>query len=303
MVMKIKRIAIIGASGFLGSKLFDVLSKKFNVIGTFFSKPSPGLVYLDITDKQQVKSFFKTFDPDLVINCAGITKPDVCEINPKLAYKVNVEGVANMASFSPCKVIHFSSDYVFSGDKGFYTENDKPHPINYYGYTKLKSENIVLDSNPDNVVIRVSGLYGYNKRNNEFLSSFNFPEVYKATDLYGSTLLIDDIIIHLPFFCSAKGLYHLASGNAISRYDFALMAVRILGLSTKVIGKPANEIYSIAKRPRNSSLISVKHNLKIHNEEEGLKIVKNQIKNKKEYWKILSLIRNFVKVCFISFLL
>ena len=281
--MQINKIAIIGASGFLGSYLFSSLSKNFRVIGTYFSRPSKDLYHLDIRDEKQVRQFFEKFHPGLLVIAGGVTQPDECELNRELAYGVNIKGIESIVKYCECKLIYFSTDYVFDGKKRFYSEEDSPNPINYYGWTKLKAEEIVLDNRDDNVVIRVAGLYGYSERNNEFLNSLNSSPVYKATDLFGSTLLIDDVMKYLQFFIKGRGIYHLTSGSALSRDDFASMAVRILEVPTKVIGKQAKAIYNIAKRPQNTSLTSVRHKLKVCKEREGLHIVKKCLTNEKRW--------------------
>ena len=251
------------------------------VVGTFSSRPFPDLFHLDISSGQEVKSFFEGFSPDAVILSGGLTRPDVCELEPELSFKVNVKGTQNVVKYCNCKVILVSTDYVFDGEKGRYSERDKPNPINNYGWTKLKAEEIILDSRDDNVVIRVSGLYGYNGRNNEFLSSFNSGVIRAATDLLGSTLLLDDAVDHLPFFFTAKGIYHLSSGSTISRYDFASMAINILGFSVKMVPQEAKQIYHIAERPKNCSLISVRHSFRIHKENEGLRIVRKYMQQER----------------------
>lgn len=194
-------VAIIGASGFLGSYLFAELSKIYKVIGTYFTRPCKNLVKIDIRKENDVKNFFATYTPDTVIICGGITRPDECEINKKLAYDVNVNGIANICRYYNGKIIYFSTDYVFDGNKNSgYSEYDSPNPINYYGWTKLKAEQIVLNHNENNVVIRVAGLYGYNSQNNEFIRSLNKSPIYKAVDVFGSTLLLDDVARYLPYF-------------------------------------------------------------------------------------------------------
>lgn len=270
------RILIIGASGFLGSRLYQSLDRGI-VYGTFLSNKQDGLIYLDLTRESNVKSVLAKTKPDLIIHAGGLTNTDFCERDKEMAYGVNVRGTWNIVKNFGGKIIYFSTDYVFDGEKGLYCEKDVPNPINYYGWTKLEAEDILLRGGDDNIVIRVAGLYGHNERNNEFLNSFNSSIVYKATDLIGSTLLTDDIARYLPFFFEKRGIYHLTSGSAISRYDFALMVVRILSLPVKVIGKQAQDIYHTAKRPTNSSLISIRHNLEVCKEHKGLDFVKRSI--------------------------
>jgi len=269
-------IFIVGASGFLGSKLFDELKRNNKVVGSCLSRLSPDLIRLDISDRYQVEKIVKKSQPDILINCGGMTRPDECELDPKHAYAVNVLGTINLSKISNCKIIYFSTDYVFDGKKEFYSEDDEPCPINVYGQTKLEAEKIVL-WDKKNLVIRVSGIYGFNLRNNEFLLSLSKPIIFKANDCYGSNILIDDIVNNWSFFVSASGLYHLTDGRRLSRFEFASKAVRILGLNSRVIPKSSNELYKIARRPRESALVTTKHNLIIRNEDEGLVQLKNKM--------------------------
>jgi len=270
-------ILIVGASGFLGGRLFAELSGQHKVIGTRFSKPSADLMPLDTSDRKEVANLVRRLRPDVVIDCGGMTRPDICERNQQRAYQVNVEGVANVLDFCNCKLVYFSTDYVFDGEKGQYTEHDEPNPVNYYGWTKREAEKIVLGARSDNVVLRVAGLYGDSERNNEFLSSLSQPVIYRAVDCFSSHLLLDDVVQNLSFFWSRSGLYHLADGKALSRHEFAVKAVRTLGLPTKVVGKPACEIYRIAQRPRDSSLVSVRHNLAVHDVQVGFQYLKYRL--------------------------
>lgn len=254
--------------------MFSALSAQCNVTGTYFSRPSEDLVSLDTTDREQVASLFKRRRIDLVLDCGGITRPDLCEQDRSRAFRTNVDGVRNVADFCNCKTVYFSTDYVFDGEKGHYSEYDQINPINYYGWTKSEAEKIVLGTDQGNVVIRVAGLYGLSPRNNEFLSALQVPIVHKATDCLSSSLLLDDLVRHFPYFLAGSGLYHLSDGKAISRFEFTSRAVHVLGLPTEVVGESAEEIYPMARRPRNSSIISARHNLKVCGLEIGFRYIR-----------------------------
>ena len=131
------KILIIGASGFLGSSLFNFLKHTNDVIGTYNSKPMTNLVALNLLDKRQIRNVLKLNNFDCLIICGGMTKPDICEVNKELAFKINVESIKYIKEMILTKIIYFSSDYVFDGPTGDYDENDTPNPINYYGTTKL----------------------------------------------------------------------------------------------------------------------------------------------------------------------
>ena len=124
---------------------------------------------LDIRSEQMVYEFFSTFKPDVVINCAAYTKVDNAEEDYLNAYAVNVEGVQNLVK--ACKefgsyIIHISTDYVFDGRKKTpYSEDDKMHPINQYGVTKMLGEFYPLEYKKG-MVIRTSWLYSeYGNKN------------------------------------------------------------------------------------------------------------------------------------------
>jgi dTDP-4-dehydrorhamnose reductase len=143
------KLLITGAGGLYGSKLaqlaiaknFEVYSSdvhSFSVYGSF--------VKLDISDKEQVEEVFEAIKPDVVVHAATLTDVDKCETDKELAWKVNVEGTKNIVEASESSgsfLIYISTDYVFNGESGRYKETDKPDPINYYGLTKLKAEEII----------------------------------------------------------------------------------------------------------------------------------------------------------------
>lgn len=278
------RVVIVGASGFLGSRLFADLSEYTKVVGTYFSRAAHDLVYLDIRNEKQVRSFLRKNSPELLIMCGGMTRPDLCETHKKRAFQVNVSGTANLVNSCDCKIIYFSTDYVFDGEKGCYVEDDVPNPINHYGRTKLEAEEIVLKKNSDNVVLRVSGLYGYSDRNNEFINSLlSSPIIFRAVDCYSCNLLLDDIVENLEYFVDRSGLFHLTDGESLSRYEFSLKAVETLDFRIKVLPKSADEIYRYARRPRNSTLASRRHKLTLHDPDDGLRYLKRALENHNSY--------------------
>ena len=125
------------------------------------------MIYLDITNKELVKKILKSTTPDILINTAAITNTNYCETHKKRAYEVNVEGVRNLVEFfRGSKFIQISTDYVFDGKKGKYKKKEKPNPINFYGLTKLKGENIIQNSGIDYLPAPIN----------------RFPKIYKSFD-------------------------------------------------------------------------------------------------------------------------
>ena len=155
------RILLTGSNGMLGSNYLSLSSNLFDVIPT--SSTNKSFAYLDLTDSNNVKSVLNTYMPNIIINCSAITDVDGAELDKKKAYDVNVNGIRNIIKYSDVdtKIIHISSDYVFNGLSGNYSEKSRPDPINYYGKTKLESENILVSSNRKYLLFRVNGLFSF----------------------------------------------------------------------------------------------------------------------------------------------
>ena len=166
------RIALVGASGFFGKPLFSALSDSFDVIGTGQTRPEKEMVLLDICDAKAVRDFFSREKPELVVNLAAITDVDACEKNPEQAQAVHVSGTQNLADAcqkSNCRFFYFSTDFVFDGTKGNYSESDPVNPINVYGKTKWEGEKIA-QTVPEHLIIRTSTPYSQNLESKKFIN-------------------------------------------------------------------------------------------------------------------------------------
>lgn len=249
------KIAVIGASGFLGSKVYAELQEEHEVVGTYFTKPLDGLIRLDATDRDAVGSFMERQTPDLVLFCAGLTSTDFCEQHREAAFDANVKGARAVCETADCKVVYFSTDYVFDGEKGQYSEIDSPNPVNFYGITKLLAEQSVL-SNSNNLVIRVSGLFGVSELNNRFMEGIKTSQITACTDLFSSPTFIEDIPSNLGVLSEKKGILHFTGPERLSRYEFTTRVVERLGITTKVIPIQSKDAGFIARRPKDTSLVS-----------------------------------------------
>ncbi|HEY2727141.1 MAG TPA: sugar nucleotide-binding protein, partial [Parafilimonas sp.] len=151
-------IIVSGKNGELGKELQDVESSNKNLQFIFFDKNE-----LSIADEQSITKTFEQYSPSFFINCAAYTAVDKAETEKEKAYQINAEAVGNIAKqcnqFNT-KLIHVSTDYVFDG-KGNkpYKEEDITNPVNYYGYTKLRGEELALQNNADTIIIRTSWVY------------------------------------------------------------------------------------------------------------------------------------------------
>lgn len=264
------RILIIG-TGLLGSRLIAQSTGTYDVHGADIDSSliEPGCQFhvLDITDKKAVNDLIGSLRPAAVFHTAAMTNVDQCELEMERALKVN--GTATGYIALACAKVdaylcYISTDYVFDGRKGNYNEKDEPKPISQYGRSKLLGEQEVscLKERWKWIICRSSILYGaYKKR-------FNFVtwvidelkaghSISIVRDQMGSPTLADD----LADAClqlwrkDARGLYHVAGREAISRFAFAMKICEVFGLDTKLIKSvTTEELKQKATRPANSSM-------------------------------------------------
>lgn len=249
------RVLVVGASGFLGRAL---MQEKWGtqVLGTFYRHPIPNAVYLDLRDQESIHHLLGQFYPDLILFAGGITDTDYCEQHPYQAFKVNSEAAGIIARF-PVRTVYYSSDYVFEGTKGNYTEYDSTHPLNIYGQSKLTGEQLVLNANSTNIVIRVSGLYGKSgeqKRSSN--RSEDYAQIFAEDDRFSSPVLLDDVVSATRILLNegTAGIFHVAGPDAYSRYEFEQLLSYYAPVRTCVVPVVSSDIDYYAPRPKDSSL-------------------------------------------------
>lgn len=261
-----EKLFVLGIGGLTGSKLVEAGRDNFEMFGSYnFRDPKLSFVKsvnLDINNASKIRHVLEEVKPDIVINTTGINNVDYCEKHPEEAWKINVLAVEEICKITKkigIKLVQLSSDSVFDGNKQLpYDEADIPNPINYYGKTKLKSENIVLE-NPDNAVVRASVLYGYLLRKLAELESsskksINFGQwlinklitnekVRIITDEYSSPIIADDFarsLLHIVKH-NGSGIFHSAPKLQITRYDFSVKIAKSLDLPSELIEPVSNK--------------------------------------------------------------
>ena len=257
MVQNSKRIFITGIKGQLGTTLDKYLSSYFNVLNN-----QGDLKNIDISDKSELKYIFKELSPDYIINCAALTNVDFCEQNKSNSYEVNVNGIKNIISCTTndTKIIHISTDYVFSGNRNIYNESDIPNPLSYYGKNKLESENILRSSNRNYLIIRPSVIFG-NTGNNFYVwvrdSLKNNKDISVVTDQISNPTWSWSLseAIYKCILSNISGLFHYGGEEIISRYDFAVKIAKVHGFNTdRIIPIKTSDLNQQAKRPLYSAL-------------------------------------------------
>jgi dTDP-4-dehydrorhamnose reductase len=263
------RVLITGASGLYGSKLSQIISKDCEVYSAYNKDPpicgTP--IQFDISNKNQVEHAFKKVNPDVVVHAATLTNVDECETNKKLAWKTNVEGTRNTAEAAKAYSVflfYMSTDYVFNGEKGNYTETDTPNPINYYGLTKLKAEELVKELLAESCIARPSVIYGAAPATGKInfalwlINRLRRKEPAKVVvDQWNSPTLNTNLAEMTCEIIQRRitGVYHLSGATRISRYDFAKSIALTFSLdSDLIIPSESSDFSWAAKRPKNSSL-------------------------------------------------
>ncbi len=284
------KILTIGGTGMLGASLMLVeTSHKMN--GTYFGeKPqSKNMVELNIVDEDWVNKIIRKFNPDAIIHTAAITNVDICEQKPDYARKVHVHGTKNLVQIAKEMDIYFlyiSTDSVFDGSKGNYSENDKPNPLNIYAKTKYDGENVVL--NYSNSSIIRTNIYGYNWLPKNSIAEWILDTLMKNKtinlfrDVFFSPILVNNLTEALIEIVERNltGIYHIACPEGVSKLNFGRKLAKIYELNEELINPISiSELNLKAPRPLNPTLncskIQRKIKTKLLNVREGLYSFKN----------------------------
>jgi len=267
------RIGITGASGMLGRSLAKHLSKTHKVLATARSRGVEGQNIewecFDIMDAILLKEWLERCKPDIVIHCAAMVNVDKCEDNANLAMGIHAKSTAIMADFlnkNNGRLVYISTDSVFDGNKqGSYIENDTPNPINIYAQTKLAGEQAVL-SIKKGLVLRVS-IIGWTREGSTSFAEWLVKGLTDKTplnlfyDVHFSPLHVDSLslIVEKIIGTPVYGLYHCASSDSISKYEFGIKMAQIFRLCNSNINRSSVEDVNFkAKRPKNMALSSQK---------------------------------------------
>jgi dTDP-4-dehydrorhamnose reductase len=293
------RILLIGSNGMLGQRLVESFKSagKFELLCTSMEDESyySGVEYkkIDIIQRQEVRKVVLDFFPDFIINAAAFTNVDKSETEKETAWKINVNGVENIAFYSwtiDAHLIHFSTDYIFDGKNGPYTEDDLPNPVGYYGRTKLAAENSIRISGTKNTIIRTNVLYGPAKNGRPdfvkwVVNSLRDKKVIRiVTDQIGNPTYIDDLVSAINNIIELKkeGIFNIGGREMISRYDFTLRIADYFRLDKSLIQMiVTKDLNQPALRPLKSGFITLKAETELdykpHTIEETFELMKNEL--------------------------
>ncbi len=255
------KIIITGSNGYLGQHLTDFLSKRnFDLIalsrGENKNIITPNLNYfqIDLTNKESIKEIITRIKPDIIIHNAAMSKPDVCDKNKEECLLQNVtttEYLLDAASTIGCYFIYVSTDFIF-GENGPHSEEEKPNPLNFYGQSKLMSENLVKKSGLSYNIMRPVFIYG--PANQDIKPTFlhwvknNLEQgkrIKVVNDQRRTPTYVYDICQGLLAMIEKRitGDFHLAGKDILSPYQMAVKVANILHLDASLIEPVTSETF------------------------------------------------------------
>ena len=250
------KIIVTGSKGQLGTEIIKQLREGKSEIGPIPEKLLNATVIavdlpeLDISNYKAVDDYIRRFKPDVIINCAAYTNVDGCEVNHDAAYKANALGPRNLAQAAEkmgARLVHVSTDYVFSGKENGGIPQDEaclPNPISAYGSTKLVGEKYVERFCHRHFIVRTAWLYSYYGKN--FVKTIvnagkKYGKLEVVNDQLGNPTNAVDLAHEILQLCVTHeyGLYHCTGEGVCSWYDFASEIIRLAGVDATVAPAPA----------------------------------------------------------------
>lgn len=269
-----KKIIVIGANGFAGRRILDVLSTDPNYTVTGASlhqdirtEGKHSFVTADLTDYEAIKKMMQGIKPDAVVNCSALSTPDYCEQHHDETFAINVAAVEHLAQCCEqcnCRLIHLSSDFVFDGKADrLYNEKDLPAPVNYYGLSKYLSEIMVAKTCSSYAIARVVVVYGKalkGQHGNIVQLVKNRleagQEIRVVSDQYRTPTWVQDIAEGIKLLLDSKnGIYHICGKEYMSIKDIAYRTAAFFNLDSSLIHSvTTSEMHEATPRPLNSGL-------------------------------------------------
>ena len=271
-----KRILVTGSNGLLGQKLTDLCLSDPEVVLIATSKGinrhplKKSYIYedMDILDANQIESVVIKHKPDVIINTAAMTNVDACENDQQNCFALNVGAVKNLIDSCErhdIQLIHLSTDFIFDGENGPYTEEDVPNPLSYYGQTKLDAEELLKNSSCRWVILRTIIVYGIvndMSRSNIVLWAKSALEKGNPINVVDDQWRMPTLAEDLAHCCllaakkNAKGVFNASGKDMLSIIELVRKVADYWGLDQSLI-KPisADSLNQAAKRPKRTGFV------------------------------------------------
>lgn len=240
---------VTGSSGFLGTNAGLWLAGKARRVGVSRNggaSPFFDVQYgIDLRDSDRMVDVIRTTRPDVILHAAAISGHETCAHDPEQAYAVNVTATATIAQAAldvGARLVYISTDAVFSGDRGNYTEDDSPAPFSYYGETKLEGEEAIRRAGGPALVARTN-FFGWSVPAKRSVLEFFVDSLRSGEEIHGyPDFVVTSIYVRSLLDClwrlnegTATGTVHVASRDALSKYDFGVEVARVFGLDAGLI--------------------------------------------------------------------
>lgn len=265
------KIVVIGASSYIGSEIYKAANKQsIDTIGTQYSSNLNNLLRFNILedDIEVFDSRIKNEKEKYAVLCSADTNINSCYINYEKAYKVNVVATKRLIDrlySANYKIIYFSTDNVFDGKKGDYTETDFPNPINRYGEMKREMEEYFLDNIPNGCIMRIGKIIGnYNSERDLLMEwykkALNKELIYCIKNNIFTLTHVNDIVnsLFLIMKYNLNGLYNVVGNDSFSRKKYCQKFLEHVELKTDILEKDVMYFNFKDKRPLNISMKNTK---------------------------------------------
>jgi len=271
----VSRILITGASGLVGAHLFARLERAGHIVtGSFCENggrvpvmdPRSSLMALDLSEPSSIEQAFRLARPETVIHAAALSDLGYCEQHPDEAQRVNVDATVELAALcrrAGARFIHCSSDQVFDGERGGYSEGDPARPLHVYGRTKREAEQRVAEACPGATALRLALVLGASPSGTRSASEQivgalrDGRRVRLFTDEFRTPVLVDEVARTIQALLARDGpdVLHVAGPERISRFALGQLIARTAGLDAGCI-EPARRADAprSPERPRDLSL-------------------------------------------------
>lgn len=255
------KVFIVGASGLVGSNCMQHFTQQgWAVKGSYFSYAAEGTVFYNTLDPEHPGNYdIAAWQPDIIVHCGALTHVDYCETHIEESYQKTVQSTINVIALAKsCKarLVYLSTDYVFDGKDGPYTEDAPLNPLSVYARHKLEAEQLCLAEVPGTLILRVTNIYGNEERGKNFVSRIvaQCREDQKLTlklpyDQFASPTNAMDIAraMFLLLRDGKSGIYHIGSTDYMNRVALALRVLQyfpnaeydLIPLSTAELNQPA----------------------------------------------------------------
>ena len=265
-----KRILITGSNGLLGQKLVELLKQESSILTIATAVGKNRLPFqedyeyhqMDITNPIEVDEVIGKLKPDAVIHTAAMTNVDQCEMEKEACWKLNVTAVEYLVK--ACQkndvfFLHVSTDFIFDGKSGPYSEEDEPNPVSFYGWSKFAAEKVVISSNINWAIARTVLVYGIAhdmSRSNIILwvkkSLEEGKQIKVVTDQFRRPTLAEDLAIGCFLIANKEegGIFNISGKDFLTPYEMAIMAADFFNLDKSLISPTdASAFTQPARRP------------------------------------------------------